>query len=252
MFKAVDFYYFSPTGGTKRAGEIFCRAIAGKANEMNLASGGMAGETDGALGVLAAPVYGGRIPALAIDRIRELNGKGKKAVLLAVYGNRDYDDALLELKDAACACGFIPVAAAALIAQHSIVPEVGAGRPDAQDEAYIAAFARKVLEKLDSGAETVVEVPGNHPYREGMNLPVSPVSLENCDGCGKCAALCPAEAIRLADGRPETDVQKCMLCMACAAHCPRKARILPPSLQASMNEKLGALKNVRKENICFL
>lgn len=248
----VDFYYFSPTGGTKNAGEIFCKAVSENVHAVNLVSNKVKMAAEGELVILAAPVFGGRIPAIAIEKMKQLDGSGKKAVTLAVYGNRDYDDALLELNDTAGACGFQVLASAALIAQHSVVPEVGMGRPDAQDEASITEFASKVLEKLKTDSNSPVQVPGNRPYKEGMNMPVSPLSLTDCSGCGKCAVLCPMDAICMDGGKPETDAQKCILCMACVAHCPEKARILPPPLQETMNEKLGALKSVRNENVFFL
>ena len=49
-----------------------------------------------------------------------------------------------------------------------------------------------------------------------------------------------------------TDSQSCILCMACAAACPEHARILPPPLKEKMEQMLGALKNVRRENEFFL
>lgn len=252
MLNSVDFFYFSPTGGTRSAGKLFCERIAVATNEMNLASIGENRAPGAELAVLAAPVFGGRIPEIAIEKMKQLNGHGKKAVTLAVYGNRDYDDALLELNDTAIACGYQLVASAALIARHSIVPEVAEGRPDAQDAASIAEFARNVLAKLESGSQTAVSVPGNRPYKTGMNMSVSPIALPNCGGCGKCVSICPTGAIRMEAAKPVTNVEKCILCMACTAHCPEKARILPPPLQETMNEKLGALKAVRRENAYFL
>lgn len=252
MLKIVDFCHFSPTGSTRKSGELFCKGISESINAIDLFSRKPETALKGTLAVIAAPVFGGRIPAIAIERLKQLNGNGRAAVTLAVYGNRDYDDALLELNDAAAECGFRVVASAALIAQHSIVPEVGRNRPDARDAASIAAFARRVLEKLDGNAGDTVTVPGNRPYKQGMNMPVSPLSLPACSGCGSCVALCPTDAIRMEDGRPATDARKCILCMACAARCPEKARILPPLLQETMNEKLGALKSVRNENAYFL
>lgn len=83
--------------------------------------------------LFGVPVYGGRIPSPAVQTLRRMQGSRTPAVLVAAYGNREYDDALLELADIAAANGFIPFAAAALIAEHSIMHSVAAGRPDAQD-----------------------------------------------------------------------------------------------------------------------
>ncbi|MBQ5783038.1 MAG: (4Fe-4S)-binding protein, partial [Oscillospiraceae bacterium] len=151
MLKEITFYYFSPTGGTKKAGEIFCNAMAEKVCCVDLAKT-TACLCDTETAVIAAPVFAGRIPETATEKIRNLSGNGKKAITIAVYGNRAYDDALLELNSVAAEAGFDIAASAAMIAQHSMVTEVAAGRPDEKDAAEIADFAEKVLEKLNSGS----------------------------------------------------------------------------------------------------
>ncbi len=268
MLKMTELYYFSPTGGTKKAGESFCADIAETVRTINLGAQNKAPENPASeLVVAAAPVFGGRIPAAAAEKLRMLDGTGKKAVTLAVYGVRAYEDALLELNDIMTERGFQVIASAALVAQHSIVPEVGKGRPDTQDIAEIRDFAEKVLDKLnkpdktDKAGETdkngkcetgSIHVPGNYPYKAAMNMPVTPVSTESCNQCAVCAAVCPTSAIQVEDGAAVTDAEKCNLCMACVAACPAQARILPPAVQESMNQKLGVLKNVRRENEFFL
>ena len=68
--------------------------------------------------LIGMPVYAGRIPALARERILScVKGTGQKAVLVVVYGNRAYDDALRELRDLALELGFVPVAAAAFVGE---------------------------------------------------------------------------------------------------------------------------------------
>ena len=36
MLASIDFYFFSPTGGTKKAGELFCKSIARNINYIDL------------------------------------------------------------------------------------------------------------------------------------------------------------------------------------------------------------------------
>lgn len=250
MLKSVDLYYFSPTGGTLKAAETFCRALAEHVTLIDL---GVQTPSEGGaeLAVAAMPVFAGRIPSVMPERIRRLKGQGRKAVALAVYGVRAYDDALLELCDLLEEAGFEVIAAAALIAEHSIVREVGKGRPDAQDAAEIRAFAEKVEASYHQCAHALT-VPGNRPYREGMKASATPASSLDCNRCGACAAVCPTGAIRVEDEAVTTELSKCMMCMACTAVCPQSARALPAALQEGMNQRLGALKDVRRENEFFI
>ena len=252
MLPVIDFYFFSPTGGTKKAGDLFCQSIAKRVNYIDLTlpkTSYNEGQSD--VAVFAAPVYAGRIPSIAAERFSKIKGQGKKAITFVAYGVRGYDDALLELNDLVSAAGFQVVASGALIAQHSIVKEVGAGRPDSKDAQAIKAFSKEVLNKLGASSVENITVPGNRPYKEGMNVPFSPISLPHCIECGFCTYECPANAIKKFNGL-NTNIESCILCMACVSKCPRNARVLPTHLQDSMNQKLLELKNSYLENQFFL
>ena len=95
-------------------------------------------------------------------------------------------------------------------------------------------------------------MPGNIPYKAAMNMPAAPVSLPSCTGCGTCEKACPTGAIVMKDGTAAADPEKCILCMACTAACPEHARVLPPPLSERMEQMLGALKDVCRENEFFL
>lgn len=252
MFNTVQFYYFSPTGGTKACGECFCKAIANNVNAINLGLEDAAFNGDCDLAVFAMPVFAGRIPAVAAKKLSALNGNGMKAVTLVVYGVRAYEDALLELNTIVKDSNFTVVASAALVAQHSIVPAVGQGRPNEEDQASIAAFAERVMAKIKSDDVSPVTVPGNFPYREAGNMPFTPICLPACGKCGACVAVCPTKAMVMDEEGIKTDVDTCILCMACTAACPKKVRVLPASVQENMNEKMAALVSVQRENEYFL
>ncbi|MGI6009954.1 MAG: 4Fe-4S dicluster domain-containing protein [Ruminococcus sp.] len=253
MLKKTNLCCFSPTGGTRNMGEIFCRDISEETFVTDLmVREEKPQQEESDLTVIAAPVFGGRIPSTAADRIKELNGVGKKAVVLAVYGVRAYEDALLELKDLAEEQGFQVVAGAALVTRHSIVPQVGADRPDEKDLEQIRTFAAQVEEKLAAGGEEKVQVPGGKPYKAPMQVAATPVSMEGCVQCQACVKVCPTGAAALKDGQIVTELEKCILCMACTAVCPKKVRVLPAPMQEGMNAKLGPLKEVHRENEFFI
>ncbi|OUN21131.1 hypothetical protein B5G34_12330 [Flavonifractor sp. An82] len=231
---------FSPTGGTAAV----AKAVTGGMGQVVDLSHPVP-ETpvpDNAVLLAAAPVFGGRIPAVALERLAALKGSGP-AVVLAVYGNRAWEDALLELKDALTAGGFQVVAAAAFVAQHSIAPTIAQGRPDSADLEQAAAFGRAVLDKL-AGPDSLspVSVPGNVPYKDWKGVPFHPAAGESCISCAVCAARCPVGAIPT--GQPnQTDPDRCITCMRCVSVCPRGARTIPaPALQATtamLEEKAG-------------
>ena len=90
---------FSPTGGTRRVSEILCHGmgvesvvtdLCVKTDDIQLPK---INEDD--LAVIAMPVFAGRVPALAVERLRMAKANGAKCVVVAVFGNRAYDDALL-------------------------------------------------------------------------------------------------------------------------------------------------------------
>ncbi len=253
MFTKTLLLYFSPTGGTKKVGETFCQRISDNMTIIDLCRQNEVPTIPAdALTVIAAPVFGGRIPAIVAEHLAKLNGTGKKAVTLVVYGNRAYEDALLELNDITEKCKFEIVASGAFIAQHSMNTDIAAGRPDDKDIKEITDFAEKVKAKLNNDTENNIKVPGNYPYKTFTPLPVTPISLPACTLCQQCISICPTHAITIENGTIKTNPEKCILCMACTANCPGNVRILPPPLQEKMQQMLGSLKSVRKENEIFL
>lgn len=239
---------FSPTGGTRRVADAITAGM--QVTTVDLCE---AVEPLPLFTPLMAvmPVYGGRLPAVAVERLRKIKGQGQPAVAVVVYGNRAYEDALLELKNELTACGFVVVAAAAFIAEHSIVRSIAAGRPHAEDLAAAGAFGKAFAAKLEAGDNTPVDVPGNYPYKDLPQMPVVPLTLESCRGCGRCARLCPVGAIP-AHAPHTTDASKCILCMRCVAVCFRRSRLLPAQVLGVFTQRLNAVAAEPKQPEVFV
>jgi ferredoxin len=257
--------YFSPTGTTRKILEAIAHGtgrVALDPIDLTLPGDreGRAGDLDEALVVIGAPVYAGRLPTEAVERLRRFRGNGAPAVIVVVYGNRAYDDALLELRDLALEMGFLPIAAGAFVGEHSFSNQntpIAVGRPDAADLQRAAAFGGAIAVRLGdlSGFDAMspLRVPGNAPYRDGASRGgVAPVSREDfCIQCGLCAGVCPMAAIRL-DLSPATDTSRCIRCHACVKACPTGARVMDDPGILEIAKRLCTNCGERKEPETFL
>ena len=242
--------HFSPTGGTKKVADAIAAGFSVPVAEMDLSKADSAvtlGDHDALMAVL--PVYAGRVPQISLERLSALKGNGRKAVAVVVYGNREYDDALLETKDALEAKGFRVIAAAAFIAEHSIARSIAAGRPDAEDEALCRRFAADVMAKADDAAP--VRVPGNNPYKALKPSAFHPAANENCVKCGVCAERCPVGAIPL-DDPSRTNHDLCINCMRCVQVCPVSSRALSDAFLSMVTQMLNQPAAGYKKPTIFL
>lgn len=249
MVNTTHLVFFSPTHtSAKVARAIACGIGMGRRIETDLTVDESTApiEIKHALAVIAVPVYAGRVAPTALQRIRRLRGEGTPAVLVAVYGNRDYEDALVELRDETVRLGFLPLAAGAFIGEHSYsrprMP-IAEGRPDASDLDKAVQFGKDCLAKLEQeGVPAILFVKGNTPYRTvGASAPVAPVCTEGCFACGECIEVCPTHAISLgAEGKIETEVAKCIKCCACVKECPNGARLFDTPYTAMLHQKCAA------------
>lgn len=220
--------YFSPSGTTRKVARLIAEGFGDSITDHDITvdtPSAPVGISDEDSVSITMPVYVGRIPPLAVERLRNFRGNGAKAIVSVVYGNRHYDDALAELCDIARSLGFDIVAAGAFIGRHCIFPAVASNRPDGKDEELISRFARQARQAYDEGRPLSPEsVPGNRPYREAHAVPLRPeASAQKCDSCGTCITQCPTRAIDPADPLT-TDKSRCISCARCISVCPRGAR----------------------------
>jgi ferredoxin len=238
--REVRLVYFSPTHTTRQILEGIARGFPCAAGvHIDLTSpasiADLPAERDGVLAVIGSPVYGGRLPLPAVSRLQRLMGHQIPAVLVVVYGNRAYEDALLELRNLSIDLGFVPVAAGAFIGEHSYstpgVP-IAPGRPDGDDLQAAEQFGRMIHGKLRAmnAAEGTVDVPGRFPYKERMGGAFAGISPETdetlCARCANCQGVCPTGAISLTESAAVTNKRSCIRCCACVRVCSTGARAM--------------------------
>jgi len=263
--KQVKLVYFSPTGTTQKVLESIAKGIAVEDIEhinLTLPEGTkqMIPPFSGELVIIGAPVHGGRLPVDAINRFKRLKASKTLAILIVVYGNREFEDALLELKNLAIELGFNPVAGGAFIGEHSYATKdvpIANDRPDNLDLQIAMEFGEKIKDKV-----TVLQSPdvlkdlyisGRFPYVAGGARPmaVSPVTKEDtCTVCGKCASVCPKAAISI-NGSLATNIELCIRCCACIKNCPTGARVIEDDKIKNTANLLSQYFNYPKEPRIF-
>ncbi|HBI63641.1 MAG TPA: ferredoxin [Clostridiales bacterium] len=243
--KSIRLIYFSATGTTqtivRRIGAGLSRAWNVPVHEHDFtlpaarAQEIVCGPDE--LALVGTPVYAGRVPNVLLPFLRTmLSGGGAPAVPVVLFGNRNYDDALIELRDLLEAAGFHTIGGAAFVGEHSFSTVLAAGRPDAADLQTADDFAALLVQRTAAWSavpEQPVPVPGETPLRPYYTprdrqgrpvniLKVRPLVRETCDNCGLCAEVCPMGSIDRADVRRYTGI--CIKCGACIKKCPQAAR----------------------------
>ena len=266
VMNIVRLLYFSPTGTTRKVIRAIAEGLgADKPKQIDLTSPlsrtGRGRRIRGGLTIIGAPVYTGRVALEAVRGLKRFKAKDAPAVIVVVYGNREYEDALLELRNIAVDSGFTPIAGAVFIGEHSFSKDdtpIADGRPDVEDLNRARLLGKMVQKKMGTSRSFYesppLKVPGNFPYRErSPSHNTSPVTSESlCVQCGKCAEICPMAAIILHDNQVTTNKETCLLCCACVKNCLARARLLEDPRLIQFAEKLSASCGQRKEPEFYL
>ena len=260
MNRKLHTVYFSATNTTRQVVQAIAGGIGsytehdltmppGRSQTLNF------GEND--LVIFGVPVYAGRVPAFLMDCFANITGRRTPAVFVVVYGNRAYEDALLELKDTFEQKGFIGVAGGAFIGEHSYTDKVATGRPDEADLAMAKRLGADIKALLSAASDmsslSPLTVHGNAPYKAMVTRPpMKPDTDSNCTDCGLCARSCPTGAIDSHNFR-DIDAAKCIKCCCCVKRCPVGAKSLNHRIINAIRQALiDNFSQVRHEPELFL
>lgn len=251
--------YFSPTGTTRKVIMEVARNIELKSVSYDLSvykekKPNMQFKSND-LVIFGIPVYSGRVPETFLEYFENLKGDNTPAALVATYGCREYEDALLELKNEVESRGFQVIGAGAFPVQHSMDRVIGMSRPNKEDMKKIADFGIQINRKIRNAedfSQEDVKVPGNTPYRKykkGSIVPKTDVSL--CLECKACVKMCPAGAISSEDPK-KIDKKKCISCMKCVYACKQKARYVSNMKVKALHKKLTKVCDNNKKAEIFM
>lgn len=244
MNQKINTLYFSATGTTQKIVQGIAKGIIEqvdserKVNDFNFTWPEFRkweiSYTEDDLVIVGVPVYAGRVPNVLLNFLNTVKGNGALAVPVVVYGNRNYDDALIELKDILEEDGFKVIAGGAFIGEHSFSESLAQNRPDERDMVIVKDFGQHVYSKVKTQMDSLsIQVKGNKPYRK-YYMPkddeenpvdirkVTPKTDDTCIDCKLCVTICPMGSIDHEDVSQLNGI--CIKCGACIKECPVKAK----------------------------
>ncbi|MEL1133674.1 ferredoxin [Desulfitobacterium sp. THU1] len=217
--------------------------------------------TKGDLVILGVPVIAGRVPNVLLKYLNTVRGQGALGIPVVVYGNRNYDDALIELKDIMEDNGFVVISAGAFVGEHSFSKELAQGRPDDRDMAVVREFTRRIYEKMNTDQSFPdLKVKGMKPYRpyyvakDKQGNPfdfrkITPKTSSSCTDCKLCAELCPMGSIDFED--VSRIIGPCIKCCACVKKCPAEAKYFDDAGYLNHKQELEEACTLRREPELF-
>ena len=272
MIKKINTMYFSATDTTKKVVCGIAKEISRNMNneisinniDFTLAEARKktVSFTEEDVLIIGVPVYAGRVPNILLKYLNSITGNGALAIPVVLYGNRNYDDALIEMKDILELNGFIVIGGGAFIGEHAFSKTLAKNRPDEEDMNIARDFANQLYTKIitPDKFQTVV-INGNKPYRkhyiptnkDGIAVDirkVTPKTNSNCNDCKLCANICPMGSIDFEDVSKLNGI--CIKCGACIKKCPMNAKYYDDGDYLRHKQELEVNFTYRKEPELFL
>ena len=223
-FEKLSKVYFSPSGTTQKIVNEIAKNFNMNRENYDLLSFNGSKTFNNELVIIGVPVFDGRIPKLASEKLSKMKANNTKAIVVLNYGNIDYGDALLEITELLKSNNFDIVGIATTVSQHSQFSEIASDRPDAKDMERINEFSKNISEKLKSNTTNEIFVNGYKPYSDYVKPDFSVNCNEDlCTECMDCFYTCPEDAI-MENSPTQTNLDDCTRCSTCINVCSENAR----------------------------
>lgn len=239
--------FFSPTNGTNKIVTAIATSINANFTQYDITLAQNRTEplhfNQNDLVIIGMPTYAGRLPKLLVPYLKTITATKTPCICVTTYGNRDYEDALLEQVNFFTELGFIPFGAATFVTEHSATSKLATNRPDSSDLKIAADFGTSIASRMNQldTIDTIqpLSLPGSYPYVEkNLQLPVMlPETNENCVTCGICAKHCPTASIDFTDCKT-INPSTCIKCNSCVKRCPFDAKAITHVAYQNMQSML--------------
>lgn len=273
MINKINTLYFSGTGTTRKVVISLAKSLSekmGEGSEVGLIDFSLPEErkrvtefNENDLVIVGIPVYAGRVPNVLLKYLNSVKGNGAKAVAVVLYGNRNYDDALIELTDILSENGFLIIAAGAFIGEHSFSDILAKGRPDDRDMKKVEDFAQGIASKIiNQESMSCPTIKGEKPYRSyyqpkdrygntfDFRLITPKTNKEICIDCKHCAEICSVGSVSHEDTSILNGI--CIKCCACIKGCPVGAKYFDDENYLKHQHELEEIYDERREPEIFL
>ncbi len=273
MSRNIITFYFSGTGTTRKVVQQLAKSLAdkmGKSVEIKNLDFSLPEVRENTpifskedIVIAGVPVYAGRVPNVLLKYLNTIQGNGALAVAVVLYGNRNYDDGLIELTDILTEKGLTVIAAGAFIGEHSFSNILAQDRPDASDMEKVEAFAGDISAKMLKNEDfTAISVKGERPYRKyyqprdryenpfDFRLITPKTDKELCTDCKHCAEICPMGSISYDE--PSVLQGICIKCCACVKDCPAGAKYFDDENYNKHRRELEEIYFERREPEIFV